>query len=442
MLHAAVQEFLLTAGIERPRILAACSGGVDSTALLIVLAETEGVTLTAAHVNHHLRGAESEGDEVFVRDLCARLGVPLLVADGSLDPAEVRRLGVEAAAREVRLTRVQEMRQRAGAAFIATAHQRNDQAETVLMRLMTGSGIAGLRGIHPIREDGIIRPLLDVSRSDIEAFLRDREIVPRLDSSNADPRFLRTHVRAMLAGVGEDAVRNIAAVAAHAREQWRVLERVVDAAEQAIVTENETRFTAMPDDPWLRQALLHRHIRRLSEHVRDVSATDLGRLANQLDAIRRVSVTKDVELLRRGDEVILRRKPEKCADFEIEFEREAWIPELQATIHVQRSTRHAAPGTQHFQLPAGATPRFVVRNRRPGDRFRPLGLPHEKKLKDLLIDRKIPAEGRDRIPLLVWNGCIVWVAGVEISDSFKVTGGAGERYEVWLEVEDREGVQR
>ena len=442
MLHAAVHNFFLSAGIERPRILAACSGGIDSTALLVVLAETEGVTLTAAHVNHHLRGAESEGDEAFVRDLCARLGVPLLVADGTLDPSAVRRLGVEAAARQIRFARLHELRRAAGAGFIATAHQRNDQAETVLMRLMTGSGIAGLRGIHPIRDDGVLRPFLDVSRSDIEAFLREREIVPRIDRSNADPRFLRTHVRAMLAGVLEETIRNIAAVAGHARDQWRVLEGVIDAAEEAVITEDATRFTAMPDDLWLRQALLNRHIRRLAGSARDVSAADLARLASQLDDIRRVSVTKDVELLRRGDAIVLRRKPAKCADFEIAFEREATIPEIRTTIHVGRGPQPATRNPQPFLLPPGAKPSFVVRNRRPGDRFRPLGLAHEKKLKDFLIDRKIPAEGRDRIPLLVWNGCIVWIAGVEISDCFKVTGGAGEQYEVWLEVEDREGVQR
>jgi len=442
MLHAAVQQFFAGAGIVRPRVLAACSGGVDSTALLVVLTETDGVTVTAGHVNHHLRGAESDADADFVRALCSRLGVPLLTADGVLDAGAVRHLGVEAAARDVRLARLQEMRRDAGAAFIATAHQRNDQAETVLMRLMTGSGVAGLRGIHPMRADGIIRPLLDVSRRDIEAFLRERGIEPRVDSSNADPRFLRNRVRAMLTGVGDDEIRNIAAVAAQARDQWRVMERVINAAEEAIVTEEETRFTAMPADPWLRQALLHRHIRRLAVHSRDVSSADLARLAAQLDSTRRVSVTKELELLRRDEEIILRRKPEKCEDFEIEFESSAYIPAIHATIHVLRSTQHPAPSTQHFLLPPGAAARFTVRNRRPGDRFTPLGMSHEKKLKDFLIDRKIPAQGRDRIPLLVWNGCIVWVAGIEISDRFKVTDRSGELYEVWLEDEDRAGVQR
>ena len=89
--------------------------------------------------------------------------------------------------------------------------------------------------------------------------------------------------------------------------------------------------------------------------------------------------------------------------------------------------------SQPIQLPKGAEPKFTVRNRRRGDRFQPLGFPHEKKLKDVLIDRKIAARVRDSIPLLVWNGAIVWVAGVEISEKFKVTEGEGDRYEVTVE---------
>ena len=97
------------------------------------------------------------------------------------------------------------------------------------------------------------------------------------------------------------------------------------------------------------------------------------------------------------------------------------------TITIQPATGNR----QRFQVPGPGT--FTIRNRRPGDRFRPLGMPHEKKLKDFLIDRKIPVELRDSIPLLLWNGQIVWVGGIEISDAFKVTDPAGEQYEVWLE---------
>ena len=433
MVPNAIRRFLVSHGIGPRPLVAAISGGTDSTALLLALAELgeEGYAVSAAHVNHHLRGADSDADQTFVGDLCRDLGIELQVADGTLDQQALRDRGVEAAAREVRYRRLREL---ARDRLVATAHQKNDQAETVLMRLLTGSGIAGLRGIHPVREDGFIRPLLDVERDTIEAFLRERSIVPRLDRSNEDPRFLRNRVRSIVSDL--HAVDNLAAAAQQAREQWPLLERAIDAAESGAL---EGRW---PAEVWIRQALLGRLVRRLDPQARDF---DARRLSGELERIRRVSVSKTVELVRRGDRLLVERKPEPVPEFEIELQDGAWIPEIDATIHVAKVRNEEAPhpgplparGTgarQRFQLPEGASPRFVVRNRRNGDRFQPLGLSSAKKLKDFLIDRKIAADARDRLPLLLWNNEIVWVGGVEISERFKVTSpAAGMLYEVWLE---------
>ena len=425
-----VRRFLAEHRIDGT-VVAAVSGGGDSTALLLALHEIDGIDVVAAHVNHHLRGEDSDADEGFVRDLCARLGIPLHVEDGTLDPEAVRERGVEAAAREVRHARLHAVRARVGGRWIATAHQKNDQAETVLMRLMTGGGIAALRGIHPVRDDGVIRPLLDMRRSEVDAFLKDRGIAARFDTSNADTRFLRNQVRAMLP---ESAVDNLAAVAAQARAQWRVLERAIDDADHSITTNGETILRDLPDDAWLRQAILHKHIRRLDPAARDVGARELERLAAQLENVKRVSVTKHVELVRRGDQIVLRKTPQRTPDFEIELKDTAYIPEIATTITVEKTKNQElrTKRSQLFELPKGAPGNFLVRNRRDGDRFHPLGAPAEKKLKDFLINRKISAELRDRIPLLLWNGVIVWVAGVEVSERFRVTG-AGDRYEVRLQ---------
>ncbi|HEV3483901.1 MAG TPA: tRNA lysidine(34) synthetase TilS [Vicinamibacterales bacterium] len=434
MLRAIVRQFFVKHRIEPCAIVAVVSGGSDSTALLLSLAElrNDGFTVTCAHVNHHLRGAESDDDEAFVRALCEQLDVPLHVADGTLDDAGVRERGIEAAAREVRYARLRDIRERTDARFVATAHQKNDQAETVLMRLLTGGGIAALRGIHPIRDDGFVRPLLDATRDEIEAFLRERGITARHDRSNDDPRFLRNRVRVIVRELG--AADNLAALAEQARMQWPILERAIDDAERAHVDvrEDEARFRSWPDDAWVRQALLHRHIHRLDTDARDVSAADLTRIAAEVEHVSRMSITRSLELVRRGGELVLRRVPEATPEFEVAVapEAPAFIPELGVTVHVARSEE---PRHQAFRLPDGATPAFTVRNRRRGDRFQPLGLPSPKKLKDFLIDRKIAADVRDRIPLLVWNDEIVWVAGVEISERFKVTDAPGALYEVWLE---------
>ncbi len=436
MVTPAIRRFFAVHGIGGP-IVAAVSGGVDSTALLIGLVEMEGINVRAAHVNHHLRGAESDDDEAYVRELCARYDIPLRIAGGQLDQEAIRHRGIEAAAREVRHVRLHEI---AGMALIATAHQKNDQAETVLMRLMTGGGAAALRGIHPVREDGVIRPLLEVTRAEIEQFLTERNITPRFDRSNADPRFLRNRVRAVLRELDASVIENLAAVADQARQQWPVLERAIDAAEDVIASDVETRFRSMPDDAWLRQALLLRHIRRLDPDARDISAADLERLGQEH---KRTSVTKSLELLKDGDQIVLRRRDteEPTPHFEVGIDagNDVYIPEIATTIHIHPATQRRS--NQLIQLPTGATPHFTIRNRREGDRFRPLGMTHDKKVKDLLIDRKIPVTSRDRIPLLLWGNTIAWVAGVEVSELFKVTGEAADLYEVAIE-EDHESVQR
>ena len=435
MLRSKVRQFFVKQGIPPCRLAVAASGGVDSTALLLALADLreDGFTILAAHVNHHLRGAESDGDEAFLRDLCARLGVELVVFDGTLDPELVRARGIEAAAREVRYVRLREV----DARYVATAHQKNDQAETVLIRLLTGSGIAGLRGIHPVRDDGFVRPLLDSTRAEIEDFLRERGVVARMDRSNDDPRFLRNRVRAFLRESG--GIEALANVADQARAQWPLLERAIDDAERehVEVRDEETRFTSWPADEWLRGALLQRHIRRLDPHARDF---DASRIAAEVEAVKRMSVTKNLELVRIGEALVLRRPPVLAEEFEVELTEEhpAYIKSLGKTMHLAKLHGQPATGNgQPIQLAAGAPAHFLVRNRRDGDRFHPLGLPQPKKLKDFLIDRKIAAEYRDRLPLLVWNGEIVWIAGVEVSERFKVTDPPGVLYRVWLD-DDRD----
>ena len=447
-MRAAIRQFFVKEGIAPGRIVVAVSGGTDSTALLLSLHEL-GLDLVAAHVNHHLRGADSDADEAFVRDLCARLDVPVRVADGTLDPERVRERGIEAAAREVRYARLTSIRDEERAMYVATAHQKNDQAETVLMRLLTGSGVAGLRGIHPHRDDGFIRPLLEVTRAEIEAFLAERGVVARVDRSNEDPRFFRNRVRAFLREI--EATENLAHIAAQARAQWPILEREIEEAERRCVEvrEDAAHFRIWPEEPWLRGALLQRQIRRLDPHARDFDAT---RIAGELETVKRMSVTKTLELIRsplprgerarvpsplpsprargEGTVLVLRKRSAPPKDFEINLQpnQDIYIEEIGTTIHLRQPP---TANRQPIELPQGATPHFTVRNRRHGDRFHPLGMPRPKKLKDFLIDRKIDADVRDRLPLLVWNGEIVWVAGVEVSERFRVRGEGGVLCEVW-----------
>lgn len=420
-LHDVVANFFSDHEIGPCWLVVGVSGGFDSTALLLLLRELPAFEVLAAHVNHHLRGEESDGDERYVHELCERLNVKLVVEDGTLNPERLKHAGIEAAAREVRIAKLKAIREKEHAQYIATAHQKNDQAETVLMRLFTGSGLAGLRGIHAIRDDGIIRPLLGVTRAEIEAFLRERGETPRADRMNADPRFLRVRIRQTLREYEPSVVDNLASIAEQAQERWPSVKRAIDEAEDVDATDDETRFRTLPDDPWLRRALLHRHIHRLDPQARDVSRSDLERIEEHLETLQRLTVTKNLELVASPLRLRKIRKPTAQFEYQLAAGESTFIPEIQATMTV------ASNGQQPFMLPTGVEPKFTVRNRRDGDRFHPLGAPGSKKLKDFLIDRKVPAEQRDRLPLLLWNGEIVWVAGIEVSERFKVRDG-GDLY--------------
>jgi tRNA(Ile)-lysidine synthase len=444
-----IEHFFAAHRILPAHLLVALSGGVDSTALLLALVDSRerGLELTAAHINHHLRGEESESDEQYVRRLCGDLAVPLTVADAPVGNDAVREVGVEAAARRLRRSILEETRARVDARFIVTAHQQDDQAETVLMRLITGSGLLPLGAIQPVTRDGYLRPLLAVSRHVVEAFLAERGVEPRRDSSNRDPRFLRNRVRhellPLLATCNPSIVETLARTARDAQELRELVEPLLAAAGEAIARDSgQSRFdeSTLAGNSWLVRSLLAAEIRRLDPGARDVGAEDLRRIAEARGLPARFSVTRNLEAIVTAGSLTLRRPPAAVAAAPFELRLTAGIPASlpDGSILSVRSAADGVPRTdrrdeQLFQLPTGCAPEFVVRSRRAGERIRPLGFPHEKKLKALLIDRKIPREIRDSIPLLCWRDEIVWVAGVALADDFKVTGPPGDIYEVRLE---------
>jgi tRNA(Ile)-lysidine synthase len=456
----AVHRFLKQQQESPCHLAVAVSGGPDSTALLLALAELRphGYQLTAVHVNHHLRGEASDLDEQFVRQLCSAHDIPLLVAEGQLDPQQIREGGVEAAAREVRYRELQRMRERAGARFLVTAHHREDQAETVMMRILTGSGIERLAGIAPVTSTGILRPLLDVSRRDLADYLRNHGVEPRADSMNADVRFLRNKIRhellPVLAQQNPRIVEHLAGLAQQVRERAVAFELLFADASAGWVrrtaTTSQFDLGTLPADPWMRRSLLWREIRRLAPEARDISATDLERLASSLPSLRRVSVTKRLELARTGQTVTLGLAVSRGAAVERGIRPGSSVRVDGTLVRLERRGAAAPPYTdsartfQLFQLPADAPGEaFMVRTRRRGERFQPLGLHQEKKLNEFLIDRKIPREHRDHIPLLTWHDEIVWIAGVEVSEKFKVAEPWREAYRVSIERRNRQApVQR
>jgi tRNA(Ile)-lysidine synthetase, N-terminal domain/tRNA(Ile)-lysidine synthetase, C-terminal domain len=442
----AVARFLIDHEVEPSHLLLALSGGFDSTALVLTLAPLRdaGYHLTAAHVNHHLRGADSSADERFVKRLCGNLDIPLRIVDGRLSREAIREYGIEGAARNLRYDALERVRAELHADYIVTAHQKNDLAETVLMRLISSGAVSGLRGIAP-RSERILRPMLEVSRSEVESLLASAGVAPRIDRSNFDARFTRNRIRHELMPLLETINPNVVSALVETAKQIREItdiasiyfDEIASRAVRRSAHRSDIDLDAIPPRASILETLLLREIRHLQPRSRDVSTADLRRFAAAAGKLSRVSVTKRLELVRRGNTLSLCRRRPPTAPFEHRIEPgvECLIDEISARVVVRRLPNHpedfrSSDGlTQCFQLPepAGA---FSVRNRRSGDRFRPLGMASEKSLNHFLIDRKIRRDERENILLLLWNDQIVWVSSVEVSEHFRVSDSERPVWEV------------
>lgn len=452
-LEETIGAFLRAEGLEPQHVLVALSGGADSVALLLALHEyrDRAFKVSAAHVHHHLR-AEADDDARFVMELCTRLGIELEMLDADITAERIRAVGVEAAAREARYALLDEAADRIGADCIATAHTRNDQAETLLMRLITGSGASRLRGISP-RRGRIIRPLLTVSRAEIEQFVEERGIEPRRDAMNEDPRYLRSSVRhrllPLLAELNPRIVDSLAETAQQVFDQQNELDAAVKEAHHRFVRTSDDHIdidaTSLGDRPWMLRRLILDAVRKLEPEARDVSAEDLHRLQN---AVARTSVTRDLSIRRHHGVLRLERAEQRdpipdelqiTPGGTLEIPNSSWQLRLEEVPSLPPRESWSSASHQLFEIPPGAPAAFTVRSRRRGDRFLPLGSSSEKKLKDFLINRKIDKQDRASLPLLICDNEIVWIPGVEVSERFRVREGRGRLFRASLERSDGNG---
>ena len=430
-------------------VLVAVSGGVDSVVLLDLLGQLGpdyGICLHVAHLDHGLRGAASTGDARFVERVAEERGLPLHAS--RLDPdalAEHRRHGAEGAAREARLAFLLHVAAEVGAERIALGHTADDQAETVLHRLARGTGITGLRGIRPVRPP-FIRPLIDATRDEILAYARERGIVWRDDASNADVSFARNRIRHRvlpeLEAINPRAVEAIcrgSIYAAEAEEASRFL--VATLWEAACSEEGDERLA-------LRRGALSLYPRSVQKLLLREGAR---RVRGSLTGIEHDHVEAAVRLIAGGpargelslpglhvrvqnDELLLTRRAEAPLEpwtFPIDL-GETEIPEPPVTLElaiVEDEPPQRIPSdrwTEWADADRVAFP-LELRSRREGDRFAPFGLGTSVKLKDFLINERVPYFDRGRLPLLCDREKIVWIVGVRLSDEVRVTD-ATRRY--------------
>ncbi len=441
------------------KVLVGISGGADSVTLLHLLASRQrefGFELCAAHLNHQLRPGEAENDQRLVERLCRRLGVPLV--SGRIDgPVLIRQKGLSAedALRRARYEFLRKAAKKAGAGKIALAHTRDDQAETVLMRIIRGAGLRGLAGIPAARSAGgvtIVRPLLNCRRKELEEYLRRRKIRWREDSSNRDPRFLRNRVRQELLPLLErnynPGIRSVLTVLAEnsaadyaflAAEGKKALRRAAITVGARRIRLSARKFFA--EETALRKEIFRQVVGRLKGDLQGLTYRhwqELDRLPASPAGEKRIDLPGGIRMeLGRAGMVFFREEknpaggrafPEKgvgaCA-LKIPGTTRVPAPPLVVRCRLQerkhaRLSRRRGTRAESFDYDRIRLP-LAARSRRPGDRMRPLGMKKHKRLQDLFIDEKIPRRQRDRIPVFAdGGGEIIWVAGVRMGEAAKV----------------------
>ncbi len=413
--------------VRNQHLLVALSGGADSVALLYLLLlrqKADGLRITAAHFHHGIRGLEADEDAEFCRQLCSKLRVKLTEGRGDV-PALALQLGVglETAARNARYAFLQEAMQSCGADRIALAHHMDDQAETVLMHLLRGAGPEGACGMS--RSSGLLyRPLLKYRKSQLMQFLEARGISWREDASNGIPDTPRNNLRLNVLPSIERSYPSAVQALARFSKLVRIESDYLNRLSEDFLSRRVQR------GPWgcrlmltggEEEALIRRALRKLCPDT--VSCMKMDALYNLCRASR--------------------GKLEICGGFWAERTRE-WIYLLHSTPKNNDAVPLQVPGQTNLegicriQAEMGVFPiepenplreladaeslvGAVLRTRRSGDRFHPLGAPGERLLSDYFIDRKLDRPLRDITPLLARGNRVLWVCGMGLSEDLRVT---------------------
>ncbi|MCG8620882.1 MAG: tRNA lysidine(34) synthetase TilS [Proteobacteria bacterium] len=443
-------RFIIQHQMIQPKetVLVGVSGGVDSLALLYALHTLRhqlDCQLHIAHLDHSFR-EDSAKDAVYVADQADRLGIP--ISSDRIDVPQLmrdRKLSAEVAARHARYRFYECVSERIGATKIALGHHRGDQAETVLMNLLRGAGAAGLKGILPVRERKFIRPLLALSREEIEDFVAQLGLQPRRDTTNYHFNHLRNRVRLELIPTLERTYNsNIQNTLNQTAELVQVesdyLDLLAHDAFQGCQRESGTSNTVVLDRCLfqtyhlaLRRRILRLAIAAALGGVRDLYFNHFESMLSLIDgdAPNAVLDLPNGGTFRRAYNRI---SIQKSTDNHTPFEYEVAVPgytdlplldaEMIATV-VEQPMNYMADtfpdgmfqaifDLDRLQLP------LKLRQRRDGDRFQPFGMQGTKKLKDLLIDAKVPQQERERVPVLMSKDEIIWVVGYRTSEPSKI----------------------
>jgi len=429
------------------RVIVGVSGGPDSMALLYVLnqiREDYNLTLKIAHLNHDFRGKEAEREAQFVEKVAQKLELPFEVKTFDV-PAYKKKssLSSQEAARVIRYRFLEDAGEQFRASKIALGHNADDQAETLMMWLLRGAGLKGLGGMPPVREGGIIRPLIETTREEIETFIKEERIPFVIDSSNQKTQYLRNRLRHELFPLLQEhynpqLVKSLVQTASILRIEDEYLEAIAkDLLKKVIVSEEQE--SVVIDNKGLLSFPLAIQLRCLRGALAQVKG-DLRRITHThlYDIIKIVSNDMPNKLLKLPQGIRVEKSyhnliiklhqtaqtpfsyrftsiPDRVRIEEIGKEMEFEIVKGNDNIAPKKNSHLAYLDAGKILMP------LTIRNTKPGDRFQPLGMKGEKKIKDFFIDEKVPLKERKSIPLIFFGDILGWVGEMRIDHRLRVT---------------------
>ena len=424
-------------------IIVAVSGGEDSVCLLKILYELRkclNISLTVAHFDHGLRPKEDEKETAFVANLAKRLNLAL-ICDKATNIAKAHGSSIEEKAREMRYQFFQKAIDDHHAQKFALGHNMNDQAETVLMHLLRGTGLTGLSGIPPIRQNYFIRPLIDITRDEIHTYLKQNDESFIIDSSNLETRYLRNKIRLellpMLVQYQPKLVEHLGELAFLCRQETQFIDEEAKKALKKITFNSSrhsldlsiTTFNNLSCS--LQYRIIRQAIKKIKGNLRKIDRWHIKTIINLVNSDKpqakvnlpeNIIVKKIYNRLRfsLGDMIEINN-----FSYYINNMGRFQIQEINKTISFTEISKNdfmlSSPSPQEAFLDLDRLKwPLRARNFRTGDKFIPLGINGFKKVKDIFIDNKVPSEERIKIPILVSSDDIVWVCGIRIDDRYKI----------------------
>jgi tRNA(Ile)-lysidine synthase len=419
------------------KILVGFSGGADSTALLLALWHLKskyGYSLLAAHVNYDLRGEDSKLDEQYARKFCFDRNISIVVKNITIDSTS----NVENHAREVRFKYFNNLRKLYKIQKIVLGHNREDQAETLLFRMFRGSGYTGIKGISPITDD-VVHPLLSFSRKDITSYLELEGIKWREDLSNKDNTYSRNKIRnQMIPWIQEHLNPNVVTKLYETAEIFSETDDILESLAkrrflkaQIKHSKDECRLSTKiikKTRSVLRYYVYKEAYSRINGNSKDFYHNNFIEIENLLtsDGSKQIYLPNNVYVFKEYDELIFTNIDFSKSE-NIENEKEITSLRNRSTFEdyriIMKKLKKMPTKRNLFEdkdiayldLDKTSFP-ITIRHRKPGDRFHPLGMQHNKKLKDFLIDEKIPKFDRDKVLIFCDKEKIIWLAGYRIDD--------------------------